>query len=216
MFLRCSTRKNNGKPHRYWSLVENKRCAGHKVVQRHMLYLGEINPRQEVVWREAAAAFPDAQPPPRTGALFAAERALEAEAAGQAVRVKLTEMALRRPRPYGACWDKRPDCVQVVLALIVTPEGFPLAYEVMPGHTADKTTLKDFLARIETLYGKAQRIGGHGSRRCDRGDLETDARKRSARARRGGHAQGPAHAAGAEAGRAAVGAGARRSRGEAA
>jgi hypothetical protein len=259
-----------------------------------VLYLGEISQRQEVVWREAAAAFPDAQPPPRTGALFAAERAREAQAAGQAVRVKLTEMALRRPRQYGAGWlachlyqelgldgfwaerlppsrtgtrwdlvlqtltayrlidpgsqwrlhhqwfepsamgdllgcdfaalaemhklyrchdlllehkatlfeplsarwrelfnaqfevllydlsstsfesdpplpegdkrmfghsrDKRPDCVPVVLAHIVTPEGFPLACEVMPGDTADQTTLKDFLAKIEQLYGKAQRL----------------------------------------------------------
>jgi hypothetical protein len=46
----------------------------------------------------------------------------------------------------------------VVIALIVTPEGFPLAYEVMPGNTADKTTLKDFLQKIEDQYGKAQRI----------------------------------------------------------
>jgi hypothetical protein len=48
--------------------------------------------------------------------------------------------------------------VQVVIALVVTPEGFPLAYEVLPGHTADKTTLKDFLAKIEAQYGKAERI----------------------------------------------------------
>lgn len=294
MFLRCTTRKKNGKLHRYWSVVENKRCAGDKIVQRHVLYLGEINERQEVVWQDAAAAFPDAEPPPRTAALFAAERALEAEADTHAVRVKLAEMALRKPRQYGACWlachlyqelgldrfwaerlppgrkgtrwelvlqtlvayrlidpgsewrlhrewfersamgdllgcdfaalaeahklyrchdrllkhkaalfdhltgrwrdlfnakfdvllydltstyfesdppfpeadkrkfgysrDKRPDCVQVVIALIVTPEGFPLAYEVMPGNTCDKTTLPDFLAKIEKQYGKARRI----------------------------------------------------------
>src|SRR5207245_498440 len=54
--------------------------------------------------------------------------------------------------------DKRPDWVQVVSALIVTPEGFPLAYEVMPGNTSDKTTLKAFLAKIEQQYGQAQRI----------------------------------------------------------
>ena len=61
-------------------------------------------------------------------------------------------------RRYGYSRDKRSDCVQVVIALVVTPEGFPLAYEVMPGNTADKTTLKGFLDKIETLYGKAQRI----------------------------------------------------------
>ena len=59
---------------------------------------------------------------------------------------------------FGYSRDHRPDCRQVVIALIVTPEGFPLAYEVMPGNTADKTTLKEFLAKIETQYGKAQRI----------------------------------------------------------
>ena len=294
MFLRCTTRKKNGKLHRYWSVVENKRCAGDKIVQRHVLYLGEINERQEVVWQDAAAAFPDAEPPARPAALFSAERTLVAEAALQAVRVKLSEMALRRPRQYGACWlachlyqelgldsfwaerlppsrkgtrwdlilqtlvayrlidpgsewrlhrewfersamgdllgadfaalaeahklyechdlllahkpalfehltrrwrdlfnarfdvllydltstyfesdppfpegdkrqfgysrDKRSDCVQVVIALIVTPEGFPLGYEVMAGNTSDKTTLQDFLAQIEKQYGKAQRI----------------------------------------------------------
>jgi len=48
--------------------------------------------------------------------------------------------------------------VQVVIALIVTPEGFPLAYEVLSGNTSDKTTLKDFLKKIEEQYGKAERI----------------------------------------------------------
>ena len=60
-------------------------------------------------------------------------------------------------RRFGYSRDKRSDCVQVVIALIVTPEGFPLAYEVLPGNTTDKTTLKDFLSRIEDQYGKAQR-----------------------------------------------------------
>jgi len=60
-------------------------------------------------------------------------------------------------RKFGYSRDKRPDCVQVVIALVVTPEGFPLAYEIMPGNTLDKTTLADFLKRIEQQYGKAQR-----------------------------------------------------------
>ena len=59
---------------------------------------------------------------------------------------------------FGHSRDHRPDCRQVVIALVVTPEGFPLAYEVMPGNTSDKTTLKEFLAKIENQYGKAQRI----------------------------------------------------------
>src|SRR4029079_7088476 len=61
-------------------------------------------------------------------------------------------------RQYGNSRDKRSDCVQVVIALVLTPEGFPLAYEVMAGNTADKTTLKGFLQKIEAQYGKAQRF----------------------------------------------------------
>jgi transposase len=54
--------------------------------------------------------------------------------------------------------DGRPDCLQVVIGLVITPEGFPLAYEVMDGNTADCTTLRDFLKRIEDTYGKARRV----------------------------------------------------------
>ncbi len=59
---------------------------------------------------------------------------------------------------YGYSRDKRPDCKQVVIALIVTPAGLPLAYEVMAGNTSEKTTLRGFLERIENLYGKARRV----------------------------------------------------------
>jgi transposase len=61
-------------------------------------------------------------------------------------------------RKFGYSHDKRFDCVQVVIALIVIPEGVPLAYEVMSGNTSDKTTLADFLKKIEARYGKAHRI----------------------------------------------------------
>jgi transposase len=61
-------------------------------------------------------------------------------------------------RQFGYSRDKRSDCVQVVIALIVTPRGFPLTYEVLAGNTSDKTTLKDFLRKIEQQYGKARRI----------------------------------------------------------
>ena len=59
-------------------------------------------------------------------------------------------------RGYGR--DGWPDCVQLVIALVVTADGFPLAYDVMDGNTSDKTSLKGFLARIESAYGKAQRV----------------------------------------------------------
>lgn len=61
-------------------------------------------------------------------------------------------------RKFGYSRDKRPDCVQVVIALLVTPEGYPLAYEVLAGNTSDKTTLKTFLGKIEKLYGQANRV----------------------------------------------------------
>ena len=60
-------------------------------------------------------------------------------------------------RRFGYSRDKRSDCVQVVIALVVTPDGLPLAYEVMAGNTSDKTTLRDFIARIEAQYGTARR-----------------------------------------------------------
>jgi Transposase DDE domain len=61
-------------------------------------------------------------------------------------------------RQFGYSRDKRGDCRQVVIALIVTPEGFPLSYEVLSGNTADSSTLEDFLQRIEQRYGHADRI----------------------------------------------------------
>ena len=54
--------------------------------------------------------------------------------------------------------DQRPDCLPLVIALVVTPDGFPLAYEVRNGNTSDRTTLRDFLKKIEETYGKAQRV----------------------------------------------------------
>jgi transposase len=61
-------------------------------------------------------------------------------------------------RRYGHSRDHRPDCVQVVIALVVTPEGFPLAYEIYPGNTQDQATLRGFLEQIEKQYGKARRV----------------------------------------------------------
>jgi transposase len=295
MFLRCSKRLKDGQEHLYWSVVENRRLLDGRVVQRHVLYLGELNGRQEASWRKSVELFGQEDDAPRQVALFPEEFA-PVECADDflpIVRVRLAAMSLRRPRQWGACWlgcelwrqlgldtfwgerlhagrkgtrwdlilqtlvlyrlidpgsewrlhrhwfehsaiadllgsdfrlaeqhhlyechdrllphkralfdhltarwrdlfdakyevllydltstyfesdppgqpgglrrfgysrDKRSDCVQVVIALIVTPEGFPLAYEVLPGNTTDKTTLKDFLAKIEEQYGKAERI----------------------------------------------------------
>lgn len=62
------------------------------------------------------------------------------------------------PRRFGYSRDKRGDCVQVVVALVVTPEGLPLAYEMMPGNTVDNQTLREMLATITRRYGQADRI----------------------------------------------------------
>lgn len=290
MFLRAKNRFKDGKPHRYWSIVENRRVQGNRIVQRQVLYLGEINDSQKAAWCKTIEVFGNFDPPSRQMALFPEDRVappLECDV----VQIKLSELKLRHPRKFGACWlalelwnelrlddywseklrpsrqgtrwlhvfktlvcyrliqpgsewrlhcewydqsamadllgedfglvqidklyrcldkllkhkkeffsflqrrwhslfhvrfdvllydltstyfecdppksgkrkfgysrDKRPDCVQVVIALIVTPEGFPLAYEVMPGNTSDKTTLSDFLKKIEDQYGKSDRV----------------------------------------------------------
>src|SRR6516164_7568329 len=293
MFLRFNRRFKDGKEHRYWNIVENKRCASGKVVQRQVLYLGEINDAQHEAWCQLIEAFDEGARRHRQLALFPADREVPRHAEGHGVRVRLAAMQLHRPRQWGACWlachlyeqleldsffaaclpdsregtcwrhilqtlvcyrlidpgsewrlhrlwfeqsamgdllgedfslveknalyrcldkllehkgalfshlrqrwqdlfgasfdvllydltstyfesdpqedetdkrrhgysrDKRPDCPQVVIALVVTPDGFPLAYEVLPGNTSDKTTLRSFLAKIEAQYGKAQRI----------------------------------------------------------
>jgi transposase len=293
MYLRCNRRRKDGKEHCYWSIVESKRCAGGRVVQRHVLYLGEINDSQHEAWCRVIEAFDEDKRKATQLALFPSQREVPAHAKEYAVKVRLEAMQLHRARQWGACWlacelyeqlgldqfwesrlpdsregtrwrhvllilvvyrlidpgsewrlhrqwyeqsamgdllgadyalaeknalyrcldkllehkraifthltqrwqdlfgarfevllydltstyfesappeneqdkrrygysrDKRPDCVQVVIALIVTPEGFPLAYEVLPGNTSDKTTLKEFLRKIEAQYGKADRI----------------------------------------------------------
>src|SRR5246500_344616 len=293
MFLRATIRKKDGKEHRYWSLVENKRVSGGRVVQRHVLYLGEINSSQELAWRKSIEVLEDGTDRPRPLALFPEDRCEGVLPDASVVRLRLSQVRLSRPRAWGACWlavqlweelrldcfwserlpasrkgtrwdqvllvltayrliapgaewrlhrewyghsaladllgagaaladshtlyrchdrllehkpalfdhlvrrwrdlfnisfdvllydltstyfeanppfpeddkrrfgysrDHRPDCVQVVIALVVTPEGLPLAYEVMAGNTADSTTLRDFLDRIERQYGKARRI----------------------------------------------------------
>jgi transposase len=293
MFLRFSRRIKNGKAHRYWSIVENKRCAGGRVVQRPVLYLGELNDSQHEAWCRVVEAFDEDGKSRRQIALFPHDRQLPEHAKDYGVQVRLDAMQLHRPRQWGACWlacqlyeqleldrfwatrladsregtswqhilqtlvcyrlidpgsewrlhrlwfeqsamgdllgedyslveknalyrcmdkllehklalfshlqarwrdlfaatfdillydltstyfesdppdndedkrrfghsrDKRRDCVQVVIALIVTPAGFPLAYEVLPGNTADSTTLRAFLQKIEAQYGKAQRV----------------------------------------------------------
>lgn len=289
MFLRCTRRVKDGKEHRYWSIVENRRGSSRRVVQRQVLYLGEINDSQKAAWCRCIEVFEAPQGGWHQVVLFPEDRAAP-ELAHEAVHVRLKELQVERARPWGGCWlcgelwqqlkldefwrerlgvsregtdwldvlktlvnyrlispgsewrlhrewyqrsamgdllgrsgeaielqslyrcqdkllahkadlfsflrerwqdlfgaefevllydltstyfecdppgsgkrrfgysrDKRPDCVQVIIALIVTPEGLPLAYEVMAGNTSEKTTLKGFLKKIEQQYGRAKR-----------------------------------------------------------
>jgi hypothetical protein len=294
MFLRRTERKKNGKTHSYWNVVENKRLDDGRVVQRHVLYLGEINSSQAAAWRKAIEVFDEDAGRSRTLALFPEDRCEVAAGDACVVQLRVSEMRLQRPRQWGTCWlagqlwqeleldrfwadrlppsrkrtrwdqvlqvlasyrliapgsewrlhrqwfgnsamadllgadfglaeehklyachdlllqhkdalfshlvgrwrdlfnanfdvllydltstyfevnasdlpegskrrhgysrDKRPDCPQVVIALVVTPDGLPLAYEVLPGNTADSKTLRMFLGKIEQQYGKARRV----------------------------------------------------------
>ena len=289
MFLRCNRRLKDGKVHEYWSVVENRRLSDGRIVQRQVLYLGEINASQREAWRKTIEVQDEGGR--RQVALFPAG-SMPADDV-DAIGVRLSELRLEHPRQWGACWlatqlwqeldlesfwrarlapsregtpwlkvlqtlvayrlidpgsewrlhrqwfdasamadllnadfalaeknalyrcldrlvehkdelfkflcrrwgelfgakfdvllydltstyfetdtergpedlrqygysrDKRGDCRQVVIALIVTPEGFPLSYEVLSGNTADCTTLSEFLDRIEQRYGRANRI----------------------------------------------------------
>jgi hypothetical protein len=104
MFLRCKVRRKDGKRHRYWSVVENTRVAGGRVVQRHVLYLGEINDTQELAWRRSIAVLEDGAAHPRTLSLFPEDRCEGLLGDASIVGVKLSELRLRRPWQWAACW----------------------------------------------------------------------------------------------------------------
>src|SRR2546428_435697 len=104
MFLRRTERKKNGKTHHYWNVVENKRVDGGRVVQRHVLYLGEINSSQAAAWRKAIEVFDEDAGRTRTLALFPEDRCETIAGDASIVQLRLSEMQLRRPRQWGACW----------------------------------------------------------------------------------------------------------------
>ena len=102
MFLKCSTRKKDGKEHRSWSIVESRRIS-RGVVPRHVLYLGEINDSQRAAWQKSIEVFDEQQGQARQCALFPEDR-LPAAADASAVQVRLNQLQLSRPRTWGACW----------------------------------------------------------------------------------------------------------------
>ncbi len=103
MFLRRHVRKKDGKQHTYWTIAENRRVRGGKVVQRHVLYLGEINSSQREAWRKSIEVFEEGSPRPRTASLFPEEAAPEIDDES-IIRIKLSELTLHRPRQWGGCW----------------------------------------------------------------------------------------------------------------
>jgi DDE family transposase len=291
MFLKCSTRRKDGKIHRSWSIVESRR-VGRRVLQKHVLYLGEVNDRQRASWERAVSVIDETSGQCRQLSLIPADRA-SSPAEVDALPVRLSALRLEHARQWGGCWladalwrelhldtffaarlgcsredtdwekvlraltiyrllspgsewrmhrhwfattalpdllevdasvaqpatlyrchdrllahkealfahlrerwadlfaarydvllydltstyfecdrpeaeddprqfgysrDRRSDCAQVVIAMVVTPEGLPLAYEMMPGNTADKTTLSAMIALVKKRHGQIGRI----------------------------------------------------------
>ena len=103
MYLKCNRRRKDGKEHRYWSIMENRRCAGGKVVQRPVLYLGEINDSQREAWIRSIEVFDEDSGRQGRLALFSADRGIPASVA-EGIGVRLSEFVLERPRQWGACW----------------------------------------------------------------------------------------------------------------
>jgi hypothetical protein len=102
MFLKCSVRRKDGKEHRSWSIVESRR-VGHSTIQRHVLYLGEINDSQRAAWQKSIEVFDEQQGQSCQCALFPADRT-PAVSDTSVVQVRLDRLQLSHPRTWGACW----------------------------------------------------------------------------------------------------------------
>ena len=100
MFLKCTRRTKDGKTHHYWSVAENRRLLNGKVVQRQVLYLGEINDSQQAAWRKRIEVCDEGAK--HQVALFPEDALPIGDAT--VVGVRLSELQLKRPRQWGACW----------------------------------------------------------------------------------------------------------------
>src|SRR5213593_2271257 len=103
MFLRSTRRKKDGKQHRYFSIVENRRLSTGQTAQRRVLYLGEINDQQEASWRKSLSVFDQDAQRYTTMSLFPDDRAIPSDV-GNGIQVRLSELELRNPRVFGNCW----------------------------------------------------------------------------------------------------------------
>jgi hypothetical protein len=102
MFLRANIRKKDGKLHRYWSVVESRRTADDRVMQRQVFYLGEINDSQKAAWTRAIEVFAE-EGEGRQVAIFPDDR-LAPELGCEVAQIRLRELSLHRPRQWSACW----------------------------------------------------------------------------------------------------------------
>ncbi|MGH9407129.1 MAG: hypothetical protein ACRD3D_15000 [Terriglobia bacterium] len=102
MFLRSRRRRKDGKEHRYWSVVENRRVRSGRVAQRQVLFLGEINDGQQAAWRKTLEVFDEVEQRARALSLFPEDREIPADALN-AAQVKLQEMELRLRAARSAC-----------------------------------------------------------------------------------------------------------------
>ena len=103
MFLRYNTRKKDGKEHRYWSVVENRRLRAGHTTQRTVLYLGEINDTQQAAWRKSLEVINETNQRTEQICLFPEDRDIPPEVLN-GLQVKLSELTLERPRVFGDCW----------------------------------------------------------------------------------------------------------------
>ena len=103
MFLRYKIRRKDGKEHRAWSVVENRRVHDGRVVQRQVLYLGEINDSQRAAWSRAIEVFDEGDGQPNRSRFFP-KIVLRQSLDCDVVSIRLSHMRLRRPRQWGACW----------------------------------------------------------------------------------------------------------------
>ena len=103
MFLRAKRRFKDGKEHRYWSIVENRRTKQGRIVQRQVLYLGEVNDSQRSAWCRALEVFGE-DLTPRQVAIFPHDREPPSALDCEVVQVRLGELELHHPRQWGGCW----------------------------------------------------------------------------------------------------------------
>lgn len=103
MFLRGNKRFKDGKEHRYWSVVENKRVSDNRTVQKTLLYLGEINDNEKASWTRAIQALDETRQPCQVN-LFPADRTPDPSLAHPSIRLRLEGIELSRPRQWGGCW----------------------------------------------------------------------------------------------------------------